>query len=696
MHRQGEATPYKRPLLAAGLTAVAVTAVALQWVWWLSLSCVLLLIGWFVFRRAPLCVAVAVLFFVTAMGYRHGYVLPTARLDGQTDTLSAVVVEHPAYGQMYTVRVTHSTVLSRGTRVMLWCNGEDVPRVGGTVSASVRLYAVTENQRYYASQGAFVCAFAEGDADTAVTVTSEGVSPSADGRLRVVRALMAAPRRYLGEAESAILSAMCFGERSFLSDETAAAFRSSGSSHLLVVSGLHLSMVALAVRRFFRRLGMRWACVLTILAVWLFAWLVDFSPSIVRAAVMCTVWLMGCLLFCRSDGLNSLGLAALLVLAGNPCTLWNVGFQLSFAATLGVLWLAPRLTERGKTAEESLWHRLRRRVSDGAAVCVSALLFTLPIAAYHYGGFPLTSIIANILAVPAAGAVLLLGWLGSLCGAVPFLGWLSLCILRIADGPVRYLAWVAEVCSPDWAWLTVSQQWEWLLLLGICAAIVFGIGCGVPSRRVAAAVTALVVLAAGVGYPLTVSPVSLIVVPSDNECGVILRQGTRCALLLTHAGECQEITYAVPPFTPDVIVVGEGEVADFDELRQFPGAQVLSTVSVPDRHLTAALCPVGTEVELWRDCRLIIHPCGWWRLQMGAEVLWIATDPTADAPNPDEACMYVGGTPTRPPRTAYTVVCSGAWLSRHRPDLTGRETFVIETPITWIPHKGEWRMSLWL
>lgn len=696
MTRQRFATPYKRPLLAAGLTAVAVTAIALSWAWWLALLGTVLAVVCFGFRRAVLCALTAMVFFVTAMGYRHWYVLPTLALDGQTDTLSAVVEAQPSYGAMYTVRVTESAVLRPGTRVMLHCNGEDVPRVGGAVIASVRLYAVTDDQQYYASQGAFVCAFAEGDADTAVTVTARGRSPSADSRMQVLRFLTAAPRRYLGNTESGILSAMCFGERSFLSDETTAVFRSGGLSHLLVVSGLHLAMVALAVRRFFRRLGMRATCFVTILAVWLFAWLVGFSSSVVRAAVMCTLWLAGRLLFCRSDGLNALGLAGLLVLAGNPYTLWNVGFQLSFAATLGVLLLAPRLTGRGEEAGEGLWSRVRRKVSDGAAVCVAALLFTLPVAAYRYGELPLASVISNVLAIPAAGAILLLGWLGALCGAVPMLGWLSQCFLLLADRLIRYLSWVAETCSPDWAQLTLSRQWEWLLLLGVCAVIVAGVCLGVSSRRWIAATAALAVLTGAVGYPLIASSVSLTIVPSDNAGGFILRQGTHCALLLTDAGELDEITYATASFTPDVIFVGEGTAADFQQTTRFPSAKVLSAVAVPDQSLTAALCPVGAVVELWADCRLTIREDGWWRLQTGADVLWITTDLTAEAPASDGVCIYVGGTPTYPPDTAYAVVCSEAWLSRRLPDLTGRETFVIETPITLIPDEGEWRMSLWL
>lgn len=686
MNRQGKTIPYKRPLLAAGLTAVAVTALVLGAVWWLALVCVALLTMWLWCRRGFLCAAVAVLFFLSATGFRHWYVSPAVQADGKTDTLTAVVVACPTYGDMYTVRVTDSALLRRDTRVMLWWDGEESPRLGSTVTAEVEWLAFEDNRTYYAAQGAFVCAFPRNYDAMSIRTATGGMASLADLRLRVVRTLMAAPRRYLADAESSVLAAMCFGERRFLDDRLATTFQGSGLSHLLVVSGLHLSLIVLAVQRLLRRIGMRVGCVVTLLAAWLFAWLAGFSPSIIRAAVMVTVWLIGCLCFCRSDGLNSLGLAALLLLALHPYTLWNVSFQLSFAATLGVLLLAPRLASRYAVRDISVWTTLRNKTLSGAAVCVSALLFTLPIAAYHYGGFPLTSIVSNVLALPVAGAILLLGWVGALCGLVPFLGWLSQAVLWVVHYLVRYLEWVAKTCSPAWAWITVSSLWAWLLLFGVCALVAYAIYHRVPLRRAAAVVAALILLVVGVAYPLAVAPCRLTVVPSDNEGGLILQQGGHCALLITHGEELREITYETAPFIPDVIVVAGMTAACETQLGQFPAAQVLCVDEMP----------AGTKVTLWRGCDLTVGETGWWRLRMQAESLWIATDPTAAAPADAGQCLYVGGTPTHPPETAYTVVCSEGWLRRHRPVLTGRETFVIENPITLIPHKGEWRMSLWL
>ena len=102
-------------------------------------------------------------------------------------------------------------------------------------------------------------------------------------------------------------------------------------------------MVAVTMRRLLRRLGYRLSAVLTIPFILAFMLLVGFTPSVCRAGVMCLVWLGGYLVSRRQDGLNSLGLAAMLLLAENPYTLQNAGFQLSFMATAGILLIAPRL-----------------------------------------------------------------------------------------------------------------------------------------------------------------------------------------------------------------------------------------------------------------------------------------------------------------------------------------------------------------
>ena len=132
-----------------------------------------------------------------------------------------------------------------------------------------------------------------------------------------------------------MLSALCLGRDEDVPATVTADFQDSGLGHLLVVSGLHLSLVVLGVRWLLRRLrlGRRMASLMTIPVMVAFMALIGASPSILRAGLMCLCWLSGTLLRRRADGLNSLGLAMTCILLVQPYQLWQAGFQFSFLAT---------------------------------------------------------------------------------------------------------------------------------------------------------------------------------------------------------------------------------------------------------------------------------------------------------------------------------------------------------------------------
>lgn len=689
----------KRPLFWAGLTAVAVTMVALRAPLWCAVLFTVIVCVAFCLRRGALCALLAVAFLLLSVGYRHLYALPTRYLDGQTDTIVGVVEERSSYGPWFTLRVTDSTLLREGARVALLCDGEETPSLYATVTARVRLYAVEDEQSYYASQGVLVRAYAATFADEDIAVLDSD-EPAAYRWLHRLRMALVAPcRTALGQTESSVLSAVCFGERAFLSTATEDAFRGSGLSHLLVVSGLHVSMVALALRSLLRRLGRRLACLLTLVGVWLYACLVGFSPSVVRAAVMCSVWLVGHLIFRRADGLSSMGLAAMLILAFDPCSVWNAGFQLSFAATMGVLLLAPRLTPRYELVYDlpwwqRLWQSLRRTVVSGTVVCLSALLFTLPIATYHFGGFSLATVVSNVLAVAPIGAMMVLCWLGTLFGLIPFLGWLGNGLLLLSGFLARYVTAMAQTCSPAWVWVSVTQPWHRPAVFGLCAVAVCGILCRIPRRRLLACLAAVAVLA-GATVPLTYTPLRVTIVPSEGEAAVVVTHGTRTLVFLTHGSALTEVSYATSVLHPDAVFMGNTS-ADAVHTDGYPDAVWLGSAAVADLSDGAVTpCPTGSTVTLWADGRLTLLSDKTWLLCVGGQSIWITTAPAAAPPDPAALCLYVGGTPATPPSHPYAVVCSTSFLRDNRPVQTEQATYIVRDPITYVPDGGEWSVSPW-
>ena len=139
-----------------------------------------------------------------------------------------------------------------------------------------------------------------------------------------------------------ILKGMLLGKRRGIEEPTIVAFRNSGSLHILAVSGLHVGLIAGVFFLCFSRLSTRAACALTILAVVLYAIVVGFRPSVFRASTMVVLFLFGSIIDRDTDRFNLLSIAALILLLINPAQLWDIGFQLSFAAVASILFFMPK------------------------------------------------------------------------------------------------------------------------------------------------------------------------------------------------------------------------------------------------------------------------------------------------------------------------------------------------------------------
>ena len=210
-------------------------------------------------------------------------------------------------------------------------------------------------------------------------------------------------RSMLAGTERGLVRAMVLGDRSEVDETTAEAFRASGTYHVLALSGAQVALLAGLVvggLRWFRASPWTQAAV-TATAIGLYALLVGGDVPVVRAALMASAVLAGRALELDADPANLLGLAALVLLADRPAAAADVGFQLSFGATLGILALAGPLT-RGVP-------RLPLRLDLAVAASVAAQCALAPILAGWFHRLAPAAVLLNIAAVPLSGAVLLAG-----------------------------------------------------------------------------------------------------------------------------------------------------------------------------------------------------------------------------------------------------------------------------------------------
>lgn len=211
-------------------------------------------------------------------------------------------------------------------------------------------------------------------------------------------------RGVLPEPHGALLSAILVGKRSSLPGDLRADFLASGLIHVVAISGFNITLVALGVRRLAGWLIGRYSVVLAMVALPIYAALAGGEPSVVRATLMGELILLAWLLGRDTDALTALAAAALAIVLVDPSALADVGFQLSFAGTLGLVVIAPGLSE-WLTAKA----RLPRLAAEPLAVTATASLMVTPIIAHTFERLQLAAIPANLLALAAPVWIMVTG-----------------------------------------------------------------------------------------------------------------------------------------------------------------------------------------------------------------------------------------------------------------------------------------------
>lgn len=202
----------------------------------------------------------------------------------------------------------------------------------------------------------------------------------------------------------------------------------TGTIHVVVVSGANLTLVAGSFMAFSKYLGRRLALVMAIAAAVMYAALTGFEPPVVRALIMVVVSAVALFFGRASTAVLSLFAAAMAIVFVWPGSLSSVSFQLTFAATLGIV-----------TVGEKLKRKLRIPVlGENTAVCVGAFVFTAPVILYHFGSVSLVSPLVNILVSEAVLPVMVLGFL--LAFAVLVFMPLASALSTIVFVPARYFS----------------------------------------------------------------------------------------------------------------------------------------------------------------------------------------------------------------------------------------------------------------
>jgi competence protein ComEC len=274
--------------------------------------------------------------------------------------------------------------------------------------------------------------------------------------VRVKRWAVAAIGAHLPESSAALLAGLILGEKTGLPPEADEAFRRAGVYHILAVSGFNVALLASSVFFVLTALGVsrRTTAVTAGAALVGFALVVGGQASVLRATVMGLLLLAAMLLDRESQLMNALALAALVLLAWRPGDLWDPGFQLSFAATAGIIYLAPSITSRLVSLGWPGWLATAVAVSVGAQAAVTPVMLT------HFNQLSLVGIAANLVVVPLAAVATTLGMLALLVALASAVAadvffqalWLVLLALRATVWAAAAVpAAMVHLPAPGWA-----------------------------------------------------------------------------------------------------------------------------------------------------------------------------------------------------------------------------------------------------
>ena len=292
-------------------------------------------------------------------------------------------------------------------------------RIRGIFQFKSTLRGSAEEATYHSADGIYLLAYQDGEISIDVTDSVPVRYHPATWKKYILDRI----DQLFSEETAGFAKALFMGERVDIDYETNTAFKVGGISHIIAVSGLHVSII-LALLYFLMGKHTHWPTIIGIPLLLAFAAVVGFTPSITRACIMQIIMMIGWSLYEEYDSPTSLSAAVLIMLAINPMTITSVSFQLSVGCIIGMIlftkpihdWmLSPKVLGPGKG--RSLGRKLKRGVVASVSVTLSANIVTIPLVAYYFGTVSLVGIVTNLLTLWAVSLIfygIIFACLGSL------------------------------------------------------------------------------------------------------------------------------------------------------------------------------------------------------------------------------------------------------------------------------------------
>ena len=318
-----------------------------------------------------------------------GYVTVTCRATSVSETTDGYVVTADSLrcnGKRYAggITLTTETSVQAGDRI--------------TATGEIAIEALSLDDMYSALQYRLGTKYTMTASYCTTTAGKESLAARIRAKLRDTLLL------FEGEKAGGFTYAMLFGDTAYMDKTDKSALRSVGAAHIFAVSGLHVGVLSGAILFLLRKFkAKRWVMILVLFPVLAFyAYLADFTPSILRASVMILLYLVASMLGMRYDDISSLSFTAIVILLVKPLYLFDMSFVMSFLSLFGIACLA-RPLEKFFTKR-----KLPSALASGLALSVSTSVALVPVTAMLFDKVSLLGILVNIAVVPLASLAYIL------------------------------------------------------------------------------------------------------------------------------------------------------------------------------------------------------------------------------------------------------------------------------------------------
>ena len=213
--------------------------------------------------------------------------------------------------------------------------------------------------------------------------------------------------KLLSEKVSGLAKGILLGDSYSIDKNVKENFQKCNLSHMLAVSGAHLSYLILGINTILNKkfLGIKQQKIICIVIIIIYMIITNMSPSVVRAGISTIIAICSTFIYRKQDTYTTMSIALLLTLINNPFTLFNIGLQLSYLATLSIVIFYSKISKYNKK------EKIQKYILDNIMLTLSANILILPLIVYNFNIVPLNSILSNFLVGPILGICIILGFI---------------------------------------------------------------------------------------------------------------------------------------------------------------------------------------------------------------------------------------------------------------------------------------------